>query len=308
MDAKFEKKLNEILEADQIKRDEPLSNHTTFRMGGNADFFVMPKTDKEIVSLMELCKEQKVPFYVLGNGSNVLVGDKGYRGMIIQIGKKMDYIEIEATQNSQKKVTVGAGISLARMAKAIAKEGLTGFEFASGIPGTLGGAVTMNAGAYGGEIKDCILWAKVIDEEGQMLCLKKEELELGYRTSIIQTKSYIVVEAAFLFESGNVDEIEGKMTELNRQRVEKQPLNYPSAGSTFKRPEGYFAGKLIQDSGLAGYRVGDIMVSDKHCGFVVNVGEGTAKDVRQLIDDVARIVYEKYQVKLEPEVRFLGEF
>lgn len=308
MNNDFRKEMEHILGENQVKVGESLSKHTTFKMGGEADYFVIPQSPEEIVELVNLCNKEKVPFYILGNGSNILVGDKGYRGVIIQIGKGMEKIEFGETIEGQKRVLAGAGVSLAKLAKIVAGKGLTGFEFASGIPGTLGGAITMNAGAYGGEIKDCILWAKVIDKQGQIHVIEKKDLELGYRTSVIQKDGYIVVEAEFTFASGVIEEIEKKMTDLNRQRVEKQPLNYPSAGSTFKRPEGYFAGKLIMDAGLAGYRVGDIMVSTKHCGFVVNVGAGTAKDARQLIEDVSRIVYEKFQVKLEPEVRFLGEF
>lgn len=308
MNNDFRKEMEHILGENQVKVGESLSKHTTFKMGGEADYFVIPQSPEEIVELVNLCNKEKVPFYILGNGSNILVGDKGYRGVIIQIGKGMEKIEFGETIEGQTRVLAGAGVSLAKLAKMVAGKGLTGFEFASGIPGTLGGAITMNAGAYGGEIKDCILWAKVIDKQGQIHIIEKKDLELGYRTSVIQKDGYIVVEAEFTFASGVIEEIEKKMTDLNRQRVEKQPLNYPSAGSTFKRPEGYFAGKLIMDAGLAGYRVGDIMVSTKHCGFVVNVGAGTAKDARQLIEDVSRIVYEKFQVKLEPEVRFLGEF
>ncbi|MBD5087941.1 MAG: UDP-N-acetylmuramate dehydrogenase [Clostridiales bacterium] len=308
MNNDFRKEMEHILGENQVKVGEFLSKHTTFKMGGEADYFVIPQSPEEIVELVNLCNKEKVPFYILGNGSNILVGDKGYRGVIIQIGKGMEKIEFGETIEGQTRVLAGAGVSLAKLAKMVAGKGLTGFEFASGIPGTLGGAITMNAGAYGGEIKDCILWAKVIDKQGQIRVIEKKDLELGYRTSVIQKDGYIVVEAEFTFASGVIEEIEKKMTDLNRQRVEKQPLNYPSAGSTFKRPEGYFAGKLIMDAGLAGYQVGDIMVSTKHCGFVVNVGAGTAKDARQLIEDVSRIVYEKFQVKLEPEVRFLGEF
>lgn len=308
MNNDFRKEMEHILGENQVKVGESLSRHTTFKMGGEADYFVIPQSPEQIIELIKLCNKEKVPFYILGNGSNILVGDKGYRGVIIQIGKGMEKIKFGETIEGQTRVLAGAGVSLAKLAKMIAGKGLTGFEFASGIPGTLGGAITMNAGAYGGEIKDCILWAKVIDKQGQIHIIEKKDLELGYRTSVIQKESYIVVEAEFTFAFGGIEEIEKKMTDLNRQRVEKQPLNYPSAGSTFKRPEGYFAGKLIMDAGLAGYRVGDIMVSTKHCGFVVNVGAGTAKDARQLIEDVSRIVYEKFQVKLEPEVRFLGEF
>lgn len=308
MSIDLKKEIEHILGENQLKIDEPLSCHTTFKMGGKADYFVVPQSLEEIVELIKFCNQRQVPFYILGNGSNVLVGDKGFRGVIIQIGKGMEKIEFGETTGEQTKVIAGAGVSLAKMAKMIASKGLTGFEFASGIPGTLGGAITMNAGAYGGEIKDCILWAKIIDKQGQTHIIEKEDLDLGYRKSVIQKEGYIVVEAEFIFSRGVKEEIEKKMTDLNRQRVEKQPLNYPSAGSTFKRPEGFFAGKLIMDAGLAGYRVGDIMVSTKHCGFVVNVGAGTAKDARQLIEDVSRIVYEKFQVKLEPEVRYLGEF
>ncbi|MCI8410434.1 MAG: UDP-N-acetylmuramate dehydrogenase [Lachnospiraceae bacterium] len=308
MSIDLKKEIEHILGENQLKIEEPLSCHTTFKMGGKADYFAVPQSLEEIVELIKFCNQRQVPFYILGNGSNVLVGDKGFRGVIIQIGKGMDKVEFGETTGEQTKVLAGAGVSLAKMAKMIASKGLTGFEFASGIPGTLGGAITMNAGAYGGEIKDCILWAKIIDKQGQIHIIEKEDLDLGYRKSVIQKEGYIVVEAEFIFSMGVKEEIEKKMTDLNRQRVEKQPLNYPSAGSTFKRPEGFFAGKLIMDAGLAGYRVGDIMVSTKHCGFVVNVGAGTAKDARQLIEDVSRIVYEKFQVKLEPEVRYLGEF
>lgn len=308
MSIDLKKEIEYIVGENQLKIAEPLSCHTTFKIGGKADYFVVPQSFEEIAELIKLCTQRQVPFYVLGNGSNILVGDKGYRGVILQIGKGIDKVEFGDIVGEQTKVLAGAGVSLAKMAKIIASKGLTGFEFASGIPGTLGGAITMNAGAYGGEIKDCILWAKIIDKQGQIHVIEKENLDLGYRKSIIQKEGYIVVEAEFVFSMGVKEEIEKKMTDLNRRRVEKQPLNYPSAGSTFKRPEGYFAGKLIMDAGLAGYRVGDIMVSTKHCGFVVNVGSGTAKDTRQLIEDVSRIVYEKFQVNLEPEVRYLGDF
>lgn len=205
-------------------------------------------------------------------------------------------------------IKANAGILLSKLANVIANNSITGFEYASGIPGTLGGAVTMNAGAYGGEIKHSIVGATVLDQKGNLLKLDKEQLDLGYRTSIIQKKHYIVLDATFELKKGNKEEIYDMMNDLNQRRRDKQPLEYPSAGSTFKRPEGYFAGKLIMDSGLRGYRVGNIMVSEKHCGFVINLGGGTAKEVRTLIEDVDRIVYDKFQVHLEPEVRMLGEF
>lgn len=295
--------LRAIVSEQNIAINEPLAPYTTFKIGGPADYLVTPENVEQLKAVMQVCKENQIPYYVIGKGSNLLVGDKGFRGVIIQIYKNFNYIECIDT-----KVTVGAGVMLARLAKEVADHGLAGLQGESGIPGTVGGAITMNAGAYGYEIKDHIVSATVLSQEGEVLILNKEELELGYRTSIVQKKSYIVIEATFELEYGDKDEIFAKMTELNKSRTEKQPLEYPSAGSTFKRPVGYFAGKLIMDSGLAGYRVGDIMVSDKHCGFVVNVGEGTASQVKQLIEDVQRIVFEKYQVKLEPEVRIIGEF
>lgn len=301
----FENEIANIVRPEQIKKNEPLAAHTTFRIGGPADFLIIPKKTEEIGQILSLCVKEDIPYYVLGNGSNVLVADEGYRGVVLCIGSGM--ADCKFVEEADKvHVTAGAGIMLSKLANEVANQGLTGFEFAAGIPGTLGGAITMNAGAYGGEIKDTICKAKVITPSGELLTLSKEELELGYRTSIIQKKEYIAVEAEFAFEKGDITAIKEKISDLNRQRREKQPLEYPSAGSTFKRPEGYFAGKLIMDAGLRGYRVGDIMVSEKHCGFVVNVGKGTAKDVRTLMDDVTRIVYEKYQVKLEPEVRMLG--
>lgn len=302
----FEDEIVKIVSPEQIKKNEPLAAHTTFRIGGPADFFIIPEKTEEISQILSLCVKENISYYVLGNGSNMLVSDDGYRGVVLCIGNGMADCKFIEEDSDTVRVKAGAGIMLSKLANEVAKHGLTGFEFAAGIPGTLGGAITMNAGAYGGEIKDTICQAKVITPSGELLTLTKEQLELGYRTSIIQKEDYIVVEAEFAFQKGDVTEIKEKIADLNRQRREKQPLEYPSAGSTFKRPEGYFAGKLIMDAGLRGYRVGDIMVSEKHCGFVVNVGNGTAKDVRTLMEDVTRIVYEKYQVKLEPEVRMLG--
>lgn len=302
----FENEIVNIVRPEQIKKDEPLAAYTTFRIGGPADFLIIPEKVEEISRILSLCSKENIPYYVLGNGSNLLVSDEGYHGVILCIGSGMAEYKVVEENIDTVCLTAGAGIMLSKLANSVANQGLTGFEFAAGIPGTLGGAITMNAGAYGGEIKDAIRQAKVITSMGELLTLSKEELELGYRTSIIQKEHYIVVEAMFEFQKGDRTVIKEKILELNRQRREKQPLEYPSAGSTFKRPEGYFAGKLIMDAGLRGYRVGDIMVSEKHCGFVVNVGNGTAKDARILMEDVSRIVYEKYQVKLEPEVRMLG--
>ena len=309
MENNFKKQLFMIVAEENRIENELLSKHTTFKIGGPADYFINPTSQQQLIEVIKLCKKHKVPFYIIGNGSNLLVGDKGFPGAIIQIYHTLDKISIEKDQEDGKfLVSAGAGIMLSKLAMEIAKEGLEGFEFASGIPGTLGGAITMNAGAYGGEINNCIKSATVLKQDGTVLVLPKEQLELGYRTSVIQKESYIVMSAQFIFSKGNKEEILEKITELNKKRREKQPLEYPSAGSTFKRPEGYFAGKLIDDAGLRGYRVGDVMVSEKHCGFVVNVGNGTAAQVRQLISDVDSVIFDKNGVHLEPEVRFVGEF
>lgn len=287
-----------------ILEQELLSRHTTFRIGGPATYYVIPEKIEEVKEGIAFAKERNLPFYIVGKGSNMLFSDEGYEGVVIEIGKGLEKVEIQ----DDGVVNVQAGTSMSVMAAKVAEEGLTGFEFAGGIPGTLGGGIAMNAGAYGGEIKDCIMSATVLTEEGEILTLSKEQLELGYRTSIIQKKRYIVLDAKFSFQNGNSEEIKAKMRELNGQRREKQPLEYPSAGSTFKRPEGYFAGKLIQDAGLRGYRVGDAQVSEKHCGFVVNRGNATAQEVNQLIQDVQKKVKEEFQVELEPEVRMVGKF
>lgn len=283
-----------------IREQELLSGHTTFRIGGPAKYYLVPESIDEVKQAIAFAKEKKLPFYVLGKGSNMLFSDEGYEGIIIEIGKGLEKISIEGT-----KVKAQSGISLSAMAVKLADAGLAGFEFAGGIPGTLGGAVAMNAGAYGGEIKDCIVSATVLTEAGDTVELAKDELQLGYRTSVIQKAHYIVLGAEFSFGKGETSAIKKIMKELNQRRREKQPLEYPSAGSTFKRPEGYFAGKLIQDAGLKGYRVGDAQVSEKHCGFVVNRGSATADDVKQLIADVQTKVKDAFGVELEPEVRIL---
>ena len=282
-------------------QQEPLCNHTTFRIGGPALYYLIPESMEEVKEAVDFAREKKLPFYILGKGSNVLFQDKCYQGVVIEIGKGLEHMEV----SKDGTVTAQAGISLAVMASRLAKAAWEGFAFAGGIPGTLGGAVTMNAGAYGGEIKDCIKSARVLTVEGELLELTKEQLELGYRTSIIQKKDYIVLEAAFSFQPGDAAQIQQTMKELNQKRRDKQPLEYPSAGSTFKRPEGYFAGKLIEDAGLRGYRVGDAQVSEKHCGFVINRGQATASEVQQLIQEVQNMVKEKSGVCLEPEVRIV---
>lgn len=282
-------------------QQELLSGHTTFRIGGPAQYYLIPENREEVGEAIVFAKEKQLPYYVIGKGSNMLFSDQGYLGVVIEIGKGMEALRIKEDGT----VIAEAGISLGAMSLQLAREGWAGFAFAGGIPGTLGGAITMNAGAYGGEIKDCILSAKVMTPDGKIVELTKDELELGYRTSVIQKKSYLVLEGTFRFTQGDPDEIQKAIRELNQRRRDKQPLEYPSAGSTFKRPEGYFAGKLIEDAGLRGYRVGDAQVSEKHCGFVVNRGEATSEEVRQLIVDVQKKVMETFGVKLEPEVRIV---
>ena len=308
MDRVMKDRLCEIVGEENVLVEEPMNKHTTFRIGGPADYFVTPNSPEEVALTILFCKQNNLPYYIIGNGSNLLVGDYGIRGVILQVGDHFDQVSFNELENGKVRVTAGAGILLSKLAATIARQSLTGFEYASGIPGTLGGAVTMNAGAYGGEMKHNIVSASVITEEGQFKVLSKEELELGYRTSIIQKKRYVVMEATFEFEEGNPEDIKAKTEELSTKRREKQPLEYPSAGSTFKRPEGYFAGKLIMDSGLRGFQVGNMMVSDKHCGFVINMGNGTATEAMTLIEEVQRRVYEQFGVRLEPEVRLIGEF
>lgn len=335
MNEAFYQKLKELVNESQILIEEPLAKHTTFQIGGPAQFLVMPETIDQVIALVKLCHTHNEPYYVMGNGSNLLVSDKGYIGTIIKLGQSFSNItisEIDLNQLDCSKVRVfehtepademdkntksgkqfivraQAGVKLSKLAGEIADYGLKGFEFASGIPGTLGGAVTMNAGAYDGEIKQAIVEATVLDQTGNVFTLNKEELQLGYRKSIIQTNNYIVLEAVFQFSLGNKEEIWNKINDLNARRRDKQPLEYPSAGSTFKRPEGYFAGKLIMDSGLRGYQIGNAQVSEKHCGFVINKGGATANEVRTLISNIVEIVYSKFGVELEPEVKLLGEF
>ena len=290
----------------QILLQEPLSKHTTFRIGGPCDFFVRIKKDEELCDVLALCKQEAVPYFLIGNGSNLLVCDEGLAGVVLKLEETDSSLIILEETPETVTVSVGAGMNLSAFAMKVAKQSLTGFEFAAGIPGSVGGAVYMNAGAYGGTIKDCLQSVKVVIEDGKIITLDKEELQLGYRKSLLQTKNILVLSAVFTFKRGDYASIRSKIEELNAQRKEKQPLEYPSAGSTFKRPEGYFAGKLIMDAGLRGYRVGNAMVSEKHCGFVINTGGATAHDVCQRMEDVSRIVYEKFGVILEPEVKYIS--
>lgn len=308
MTTEFIHELTQIVGANAIRLNEPMKNHTTFRIGGPADVFVIPESPKALERAVECCKAYNIPWQIIGKGSNLLVGDKGIRGAVFRICQTMDSVTFEPLKGESVSVTAGAGILLSQLARRVAEEGLCGFEFASGIPGTFGGAITMNAGAYGGEMKPLIVYAKVLTPGGEILTLNQCELSMGYRTSIIQKKDLIVLEAAMVLRRGDKAEILAQMAELNGRRREKQPLEYPSAGSTFKRPEGYFAGKLIQDAGLKGYQLGGAQISEKHSGFVINTGEATADDVLQLIRHVQATVLEKFGVTLEPEVRMIGEF
>ena len=286
-------RLEQILTKDRIRQNEPMKNHTTFRVGGPADIFLTPSAE-ELPAVLSVCREEQMPVTVIGNGSNLLVGDQGIRGVVICIGFGMRGIRVDG-----EKIFLEAGVTLAAAAQQAAKAGLTGLEFASGIPGTFGGAVVMNAGAYGGEMS----------EDGEILTLSKEELDLSYRHSVIPERGYLVIDGELLLtREKDPDQITERMEELKKKRIEKQPLEYPSAGSTFKRPEGYFAGKLIMDAGLRGFSVGGAAVSEKHCGFVINKGNATAADICALMDEVTRIVKEKYAVTLEPEVKKVGEF
>lgn len=307
MKEEFEKKLRNILPEGELRLQEPMKQHTTFRIGGAADYFVLPSGEKELSEGLKLCKEYGVPYYVIGNGSNLLVSDKGFRGAIFCIGSQMGEIEAEEAEDGFGILRAFAGASLSKLAAQAAEHGLSGLAFAGGIPGTVGGAVVMNAGAYGGEIKDGIAWARLLWEDGEIATLSKEELKLSYRHSILMERPGIVLEAAFRLKKGKKEDILAAMADYKQRRREKQPLNYPSAGSTFKRPEGYFAGKLIMDAGLRGFRIGDAMVSEKHCGFVVNVGEATAAEVKELMEKIDQRVFGKFGVHLVPEVRLVGE-
>ena len=297
------KRLEQTVESDQFLREEPMKKHITFRVGGPAACFLTPSTKEQIREILHICQKEKTPYFILGNGSNLLVSDQGFDGVVLQVYKNMNQVTVEGEH-----LRVQAGALLSATARKALEAGLTGMEFAAGIPGTMGGAAVMNAGAYGGEMKDILESVTVLTPEGEQKELKNEELQLGYRTSVVKEKGYIVLEAILSLKKGDPEAIKSRMDELKEQRVTKQPLEYPSAGSTFKRPEGYFAGKLIQDAGLRGYQVGGAQVSEKHCGFVINKENATAKDVVDLIHDVQRIVYEKFQVQLETEVKFLGEF
>lgn len=293
-------RLRQIVDEDNVSLDEPLSEHTTFEIGGPADAYVVPETSDEVRDVVAACREAEVPFFVLGNGSDLLVSDDGYRGVIIGLADGFTNVSIEGTE-----ITCQAGVSLREASEMACELGLTGLEFACGIPGTIGGACFMNAGAYDGCIADVLKCVRVLRPDGTQETIGVDDLALGYRASRIRDEGLVVLTATFALRKGDPDAIRARMDDLTHKRESKQPLDKPSAGSTFKRPEGYFAGKLIMDAGLQGYQVGGAAVSKKHAGFVVNLGGATAADVHAVIEHVQDEVERQFGVRLEPEVRFL---
>lgn len=298
----FLQELNKVLKEEQIQLQEPMSRHTTFRVGGPADIYVLPQIN-QVKEVLQLCSTFDIPICIKGNGSNLLVGDKGIRGVVLELGKNAADISVAGTH-----IIAEAGAILGAVAKKTLEQSLTGLESAAGIPGTVGGAVVMNAGAYGWEMKDSLVKATVLTRELEVKELTSEELALSYRHSNVLDNGYVVLKAEFALTPGNQEEIQAAMEDYRQRRQDKQPLNYPSAGSTFKRPEGNFAGKLIQDAGLRGFQVGGAQVSEKHCGFVVNKGNATAADIMSLISQVQEKVRDQFGVTLEPEVKRMGEF
>ncbi len=298
----LKKELSALCGAENTAFDEPLSKHTSFRIGGPADAFVTPENAEDLGKVLAFCAENGLQKEVIGNGTNILAADEGYRGVVIQILRNFGNLRIEG-----ETVHADAGILLSALSSACTEKGLAGFEFASGIPGTLGGAVFMNAGAYGGEMKDVITEARVFEPGMGVYALSLDDLQLGYRTSAIRDTEKVVLGVTLQLHEGDPETSRARVLELKEQRTSKQPLEFPSAGSTFKRPEGYFAGKLIMDAGLKGASVGGAQVSEKHCGFIINRGGATAEDVKELMRKVTETVYDRFGVRLEKEVRFLGE-
>ncbi|MEA4815415.1 MAG: UDP-N-acetylmuramate dehydrogenase [Lachnospiraceae bacterium] len=288
---------------DAVSFDEPLKDHTSFKTGGKADIFIKPRCEEEIISAYRFLNENNIPYFVMGNGTNLLFSDKGLRGAVLHIQRGIDSIVIK-----DDTVLAASGALLSALSVMVADASLSGFEFASGIPGTLGGAVYMNAGAYDGEIKDCFVSARVLDESGDVITLSKDDMCFDYRKSILSERNYIVLSVRLKLKPGNKEEIKEKIIDFGNRRRERQPLNFPSAGSTFKRPEGYFAGKLIEDAGLKGKAIGGAAVSEKHAGFIVNTGEATSEDILKLIKYCQDVVFEKFGVHLVPEVKVIDEY
>lgn len=296
------KKIEEIIDISKIRYNENMKKHTTIRIGGDAKCMVLPTEIDDIIKTVKFAKENDIDYFVIGNGSDLVVADEGIDGIVIKIGSGFDKVEVNGEE-----ITAYAGCTMPKFAQIAKKESLTGFEFACGIPGTIGGGVRMNAGAYGSEIANVVEEITYLDENSNICKIKKEDAKFGYRQSIFgMNKDYIVLSAKFVLKKGNIKDIEEKMKEFTTARKSKQPIEYPNAGSTFKRPEGYFVGKLVQDAGLRGYRVGNMQVSTKHTGFIVNLGDATCKEVKQIIKDIQETVYEKFGVKLETEIQFIG--
>ena len=292
---------SKIYEESQIQLDAKMSEHIYFKVGGKVDILLSPVNREQVKETISICKENEIPFYIIGNGSNLLVKDGGIRGVVIKL------CALDKIERSGNMIKAECGALLKDVSDEAINGGLTGFEFASGIPGSVGGAVFMNAGAYDGEISFVIKEAEVLDENQEVKTFSKDELNLGYRKSLVMEKGYVVLSATFALENGDKNSIQARVDELTKRREDRQPLEYPSAGSTFKRPEGYFAGKLIQDAGLKGFSVGGAAVSEKHAGFVINKDNGTAKDVLDVIKHVQDEVKKQFNVDLYPEVRILGE-
>lgn len=307
MDKKILQRLREICPANHVFEKAKLSEYTSFKTGGPASVLVRPTNVEELKNIIGFVRSEAVPYYIIGNGTNMLISDEGFKGVIVVLKDMSGDIVFSKTEDPELvAVSTSAGCTLARFASEAASKGLSGMEFAAGIPGSVGGAVVMNAGAYGGEIKDILDFADVLDENGDVLRLSNSDLRFGYRKSIIQEKNLIVLSVSFILKRGDEKSIKAEIKELNERRREKQPLEFPSAGSTFKRPEGLFAGKLIEDAGLKGFSVGDAKVSEKHCGFVINSGKARSSDIYELISQVIERVYEKSGVVLEPEIKLLG--
>lgn len=295
-------RLCEIMGKENILIDEPMKNHTSFKIGGPADILVTPTDENQLKEIIKYIKQENIPYFLMGNGSNLLVRDGGIRGIVVKIAQNYNKFEI-----NENIIKAQSGILLSTLAKHIAKNCYKGFEFASGIPGTLGGAIAMNAGAYGGEMKDVVHSVKVLNQQGEIVEIPNEQMDFGYRTSLVNKEKLIVLEVKLSLEKGKYEDIKNILDDLTVKRTTKQPLNVPSAGSTFKRPEGYYAGKLIEDSGLKGVRLKGAQVSDKHSGFVVNAGGATAQDIIELIEFIKKTVYDKFKVELNEEVKIVGE-
>lgn len=294
--------IRDIAGEENIFMDEPMSNHTSFKIGGSADILVLPHSADQLIEIVRICRERQYPFFIIGNGSNLVVREKGIRGLVIKTCGGFEHYQI-----SDDLLEAESGILLSRLSNIALKNRLAGLEFASGIPGTLGGAVTMNAGAYGGEMKDIVIWTKYLDKQGCVKEVAGGQHQFGYRTSFIQNEGGIVLKSRIQLRKGDTSEIKALMDDLARRRRDKQPLEMPSAGSVFKRPEGFFTGQLIESCGLKGYSIGGAQISNKHCGFIVNNGNATADDVIALIKFVQDKVKSEFGVELKTEVKIVGE-